>query len=187
MQIQEIIVVEGKDDTSKIKQAVNADTIETNGSAINKQIIEQIKHAQEKRGIIIFTDPDYPGQRIRHIVSQAVPGCKHAFLTKHEARAKQDKGIGIEHASIKTIQEALSEVYQLTELQPVDIKKEDLIGFGLVGGPNAKDRREKLTKRLRIGYANGKQLLKRLHMFQISQERLAEEMSVILQEENDDF
>ncbi|MFB1051083.1 ribonuclease M5 [Paraliobacillus sp. JSM ZJ581] len=183
VQIQEIIVVEGKDDTSKIKQAVKADTIETNGSAINEQIMEQIKHAQEKRGIIIFTDPDYPGQRIRHIVSESVPGCKHAFLTKDEARAKQDKGIGIEHATIETIKEALSQVYELTEIQPVNIKKDDLIELGLVGGPHAKDRREKLTKQLRIGYANGKQLLKRLHMFQISKECLAEEMAVILQEE----
>lgn len=183
MQIQEIIVVEGKDDTSKIKQAVKADTIETNGSAINQQILDQITHAQEKRGIIIFTDPDYPGQRIRHIVSKAVPGCKHAFLTKDEARGKYDKGIGIEHASIETIREALSQVYELTEIHPVDITKEDLIDFGLVGGPQAKERREKLTKKLRIGYSNGKQLLKRLHMFQISKERLAKEMAMILQEE----
>ncbi len=35
MKIKEIIVVEGKDDTTAVRQAVNADTIETNGSAIN--------------------------------------------------------------------------------------------------------------------------------------------------------
>ncbi len=36
MRIKEFIVVEGKDDTTAIKRAVNADTIETNGSAINQ-------------------------------------------------------------------------------------------------------------------------------------------------------
>ncbi|MCT6903202.1 MAG: ribonuclease M5, partial [Lactobacillus sp.] len=36
MQIKEIIVVEGKDDTTAIKRAVQADTIETNGSAISE-------------------------------------------------------------------------------------------------------------------------------------------------------
>lgn len=187
MRIKEIIVVEGKDDTAKIKQAVQADTIETNGSAINQSIIEQIRHAQQKRGVIIFTDPDYPGQRIRHIVSEAVPGCKHAFLTKAEARAKQNKGIGIEHASLATIRAALASVYQLREETPVDITQEDLIELGLIGGPEAKALREKVTTRLRIGYANGKQLLKRLHMFQISKQSLIDEMSVIFQEENHDL
>lgn len=36
MKIKEIIVVEGKDDTVAIKRAVDADTIETNGSAIGQ-------------------------------------------------------------------------------------------------------------------------------------------------------
>lgn len=89
MKIKEIIIVEGKSDTVKIQQAIQADTIETNGSAINQETLQQIKHAQEKRGVIIFTDPDYPGERIRHIIQDAVPNCKHAFLTQQKARAKQ--------------------------------------------------------------------------------------------------
>ena len=43
MKIKEIIVVEGKDDTTAIRRAVDADTIETNGSAINDETIEKIK------------------------------------------------------------------------------------------------------------------------------------------------
>lgn len=84
--IKEIIVVEGRDDTAKIRQAVEADTIETNGSAVDNIILKQIQHAKTKRGVIIFTDPDYPGERIRQIIDNAVPGCKHAFLTRDNAR-----------------------------------------------------------------------------------------------------
>lgn len=50
MKIKEIIVVEGRDDTTAIKRAVDADTIETNGSAVSKMTIEKVKLAQEKRG-----------------------------------------------------------------------------------------------------------------------------------------
>lgn len=82
VKIKEVIVVEGRDDTAKVKQAVDADTIETNGSAIDNAILQQIKHAKEKRGVIIFTDPDYPGERIRRIIDERVPGCKHAFLDR---------------------------------------------------------------------------------------------------------
>ncbi|MCT2534324.1 ribonuclease M5 [Aquibacillus koreensis] len=186
MFIKEVIVVEGKDDSSKIKQAVQADTIETNGSAINDDIINQIKHAKDVRGIIIFTDPDYPGERIRHIVSNAVPGCKHAFLTKAEARAKHDKGIGIEHASLEAIQQALANVYEVSDGFNSYITKEDLLAFGLLGGPHAKERRSKLGLELRIGYTNGKQLLKRLNMFHISKDLFVDTMERIIRGENDE-
>ena len=74
MQVKEVIVVEGRDDTQRIKLAVDADTIETNGSAIDREVIDQIKHAQAKRGVIVFTDPDFPGEKIRKIISREVPG-----------------------------------------------------------------------------------------------------------------
>ena len=53
MKIQEIIVVEGKDDTRRLREVVDADTIETIGSAINEEILMQIEHAQETRGVIV--------------------------------------------------------------------------------------------------------------------------------------
>ena len=80
MDIKEVIVVEGKDDTTAVKRATGADTIETNGSAISDEVLKRIEHAHEKRGVIVFTDPDYPGQRIRAIIEQRIPNVKHAFL-----------------------------------------------------------------------------------------------------------
>lgn len=186
MKIKEIIVVEGKDDSTKIQQAVNADTIETNGSAIKQETLQQIKHAQEKRGVIIFTDPDYPGERIRHIIEQHVPGCKHAFLSKQEAKSKRSnhKSLGIEHASISTIQRALKDVYELMDSDICEISKEDLISYGLIGGRGSKLKREKIGQFLRIGQTNGKQLLKRLNMFQITKAQFEEAMRKVLEEDN---
>ncbi|WP_100011891.1 ribonuclease M5 [Lentibacillus sediminis] len=186
MKIKEIIVVEGRDDTAKIRQAVDADTIETNGSAVNEEILQQIRHAKEKRGVIIFTDPDYPGERIRHIVDQSVPGCKHAFLTRDKARAKHPrrKSLGIEHAAPEAIQEALSAVYELTDMEQSEITKEDLIAHGFIGSPSAARRRERLGELLQIGHTNGKQLLKRLSMFQISKTQF-EDATRQLEQEGD--
>jgi ribonuclease M5 len=183
VKIKEVIVVEGKDDTAKIKQALDADTIETNGSAINKEILQQISHAKEKRGVIIFTDPDYPGQRIRQIIEEHVPGCKHAFLAKEEALAKGKRGLGIEHASVFAIQSALSKVYELANPLESDITKSDLIAYGLIGSAKSKSRRIELAKHLQIGYVNGKQLLKRLQMFQIEKKELDRVMEIVIQEE----
>lgn len=181
MKVKEIIVVEGKSDTLKVKQAVQADTIETNGSAINKETLQLIKHAQQKRGVIIFTDPDYPGERIRHIISNKVPGCKHAFIQKNDAKAKSTaKSVGIEHASIDAIKRALENVYELSSDRKNDITKADLMKYGLIGSTDSKVRREQLGSMLHIGYTNGKQLLNRLHMFQITKDELESAMKHIL-------
>lgn len=188
MKIKEVIVVEGKDDTAKIIQAVEADTIETRGSAINKGIMERIRHAKEKRGVIIFTDPDYPGERIRRLIDQAVPGCKHAYLTRDAARAKhpENKSLGIEHASVQAIREALSGVYEVQEAESAEISQDDLLAYGLLGGPGASARRERLGELLKVGHANGKQLLKRLQMFKIRKAEFEQAANQVLQEETDD-
>jgi ribonuclease M5 len=185
MKIKEIIVVEGRDDTTAIRRAVDADTIETNGSAVSNETLLKIKHAQEKRGVIIFTDPDYPGERIRKIVNDHVPGCKHAFIPKSDALPKRGRGIGVEHASPAAIQTALKEAHIMNESLQEEISVDDLIAAGLIGGPRAKVRRERLGELLRIGYTNGKQLHKRLKMFEIKQEEFAEALTTIIQEEKD--
>ena len=66
------------------------------------------------------------------------------------------------------------------------ITQEDLITAGLIGGTGAKERREKLGKLLKIGFANGKQLHKRLMMFQISKASFAAAIQVIRQEEDNE-
>ena len=43
MRINEFIVVEGRDDTERVKTAVECDTIETNGSAINRETLAVIQ------------------------------------------------------------------------------------------------------------------------------------------------
>ncbi|RNF38326.1 ribonuclease M5 [Planococcus salinus] len=184
MKIEEIIVVEGKDDTVAIKRAVEADTIETNGSAISMETLERIAHAQEKRGVIVFTDPDYPGRRIRAIIEEHVPSVKHAFLAKEKTIAKNGQGLGIEHAKDEDIRAALKAVYtpRLTEHE-VEITMEDLIDAALVAHPQAKLRRTRLGELLKIGYTNGKQLQKRLHIFGISKEEFIRAVQALNQEE----
>lgn len=182
MKLKEIVIVEGKCDTLKMKQVLDVDTIETNGSAVSVQTIALIKHAQEKRGVIIFTDPDFQGDRIRKIISQQVPGCKHAFLPKKEALAKSaNKSVGIEHASKAAIVKALNEVYEVMPDAESDITQQDLFDHKLIGGVGSKARREIVGRHLHIGYANGKQLLKRLHMFQINKSELNQAMQHILE------
>ncbi|QBO36321.1 ribonuclease M5 [Periweissella cryptocerci] len=168
--LKEVIVVEGKDDTTQIHKALDADTIETNGSAVSRETIAQIQELAVKRGIIIFTDPDFNGERIRKIVSEAVPDAKHAFIKRADGVPDTTGGsLGVEHASVQVIRDALADLYEVVPDAPQVISQADLIHAHLIGGPAARKRREVLGMLLNIGYVNGKQLLKRLQMFQVTQ------------------
>lgn len=173
--IREIIVVEGRDDTVAVRRAVEAETIETGGSAIGDSVLKRIEMAQQRRGVIIFTDPDHAGERIRKIVSARVPGCKHAFLTREEATRKAN--IGVENASPEAIARALAQVR--TEMAPdeaaePEITMERLMAAGLLVHPQAAARRLEMGKLLGIGYCNGKQFYKRCRVFRIGREEFAE-------------
>lgn len=180
IKIQEVIVVEGKDDTANLKRFYEVDTYETRGSAIDEDDLERIERLHDLRGVIAFTDPDYNGERIRKIIMQAIPTVKHAFLQRDEAAPKsktKGRSLGVEHASFEDLEKALSSVrgYYDDDNQ-FDITKSDLMRLGLLMGGDSRKRREYLGEHLRIGYCNGKQLLKRLELFGISLAEVEEVM-----------
>jgi ribonuclease M5 len=168
MIINEVIVVEGKDDVAAVKKAVDAEIIITHGFGITNETIKRIKFAQKRKGVIIFTDPDFAGETIRRTISSKVKGCKHAFLPRQEAI--KDNDIGIENATPQSIKEALSKVRSEVNEKRNEFKKIDLIIHDLEGLPNASKRRDKLGKLLGIGYGNSKQFLNRLNNYGITRE-----------------
>ncbi|MOA19033.1 Ribonuclease M5 [compost metagenome] len=129
-------------------------------------MLRRIALANERRGVIIFTDPDHAGERIRKIVARHAPGCKHAFLPQEKALYKGD--IGIENASPDAIRQALSELRTESGDESGEISWDDLIEAGLIVHPDASNRRLIIGKLLGIGYANGKQFYKRCTSFRIS-------------------
>ena len=182
--IKEVIVVEGKDDTKQIQRAVDADTFETNGSALSSSDIEQLKKLQKTRGLIIFTDPDFNGERLRKMISQAIPGVKHAFIRRDQGIPTEAHGsLGVEHATQKTILNALDSLYTEVEAQEPIFDRSDMVDADLVSGPAARYRRERLGQLLGIGYGNGKQMLKRLNVFRITRDQFERAVQQMNQEE----
>ena len=175
--IKEIIVVEGKDDVAAIKRAVDAEVIITGGFALRPSVINQIKKAQEKRGVIIFTDPDFAGEKIRKYITSKVDGCKHAFLSKEEAT--KDDDIGIENASPESIIAALNNARSENVERRTEFTQKDLIENKLLGSDQAAYRRNEIGKILGVGYCNAKQLLSRLNNFGVTREEFIEALNKI--------
>jgi len=166
--LKEIIVVEGKDDTAAVRRALEAETIETGGSAINKDILDRIRLAQERRGVIVLTDPDHAGERLRTIICAEIPNVQHAFIDREAANC--NGSIGVEYASPETIRYALRHSLSVEQLPQSDLTWEDLMVAGLINHPQAANRRAEVGQRLHIGYANGKQFFKRCQMFRITRQ-----------------
>lgn len=171
----EVIIVEGRDDTKRLVETFgsNIKTIETNGSAVSRKTQEQIKAASEKFDIIIFTDPDYQGERIRKIVTQVVPQAKHAYLSQEEADSgKKGASLGIEHAQPEAIKKALSNLISPQIENLVTIPMIELVKLRLIGHKDAKSRRKIVSDHFRLGHLNGKQLQKKLSQYNITVEQI---------------
>ena len=130
---------------------------------------------------VILIDPDYNGERIRKIIMQEVPQAKHAFLNRGEAVPKsktKGRSLGVEHASFEDLEKALAGLVGSYEDENFfDITKTDLMRLGLLMGNDSRKRREYLGEALRIGYCNGKQLIKRLELFGICLAQVEEAMA----------
>ncbi|AIF53860.1 ribonuclease M5 [Pelosinus sp. UFO1] len=177
--IKEVIVVEGKNDIHAVKRAVDADCISTGGFGLSAHSLEKIEHAYKKRGIIILTDPDSAGERIRKFLSQRFPEAKHAFVPKEDAMAKND--IGIEQASGEAIRAALSKVRYLEWQPSEEFVWADIMNWGLSGAKDASARRAILGAKLGIGYANAKTFLQRLNHYGVTRNEFEQAVELNLE------
>lgn len=166
--IKEVLVVEGKMDVVAIDKAVEADCIITEGFNLKPQALDSIAKAYKKRGIIIMTDPDSAGERIRRFLTKRFPEAKHAFIPKEDATANND--IGIEQASPEAIRTALAKVRTMDWEPTNNFTGADLLKAGISGSPAASEKRAKLGAVLGIGYANAKTFLQRLNHYGITRQ-----------------
>lgn len=169
IKINEIIVVEGRDDITAVKRVVDAHIIALNGfSGMSKKTINKLVELSKNNDLILLTDPDFAGKRIRQKIMEHIPNIKHAFIAKKDAL--KNKNVGVENANDEKILEALENLisYKTNENKKYLFTMEDLLDNNLCLGENAKERRIILGDHLKIGYYNSKQLLKALNSFNIS-------------------
>lgn len=175
--IKEVIVVEGKDDIAKVKAAVDAKVVATSGFGYGKRLIKELRDLNKKCGIIIFTDPDYMGNKIRADLDKNIKGAKHAFLPRNKALKKDN--VGVENASIEDIKIAISRARPVYEKSEEIYTNVDLIKYGLSAKSDSKEKRQKVAAILDIGFGNSKQFLNNLNKFKIKREELEKALKAV--------
>ena len=164
--IKEVVVVEGKTDTVTLQKLFNVDTIETDGLQLSKQTLEMIEEVNKKRGIIVLTDPDFPGRKIRDRIQERVPNCKHAFVEKKDAIGK--KKLGVAEAKEEAIIKALENCVTFSSARD-SLSWSDFLSLDIIGN---KKRRLQVYESFHLGYGNVKTLYKRLNMVGITKQQI---------------
>ena len=160
IKINEAIIVEGKYDKIKLSAVVDAVIIVTNGFGIfrDREKLELIRYYAEKTGIIILTDSDSAGRKIRGYIKGAVKKGRiiNVYIPdvfgkeKRKEKPSAEGKLGVEGIDVKTLVSAFekSGVTSAESSRKSDITKFTLYELGLSGGNESKKLREKLQKSL---------------------------------------
>lgn len=164
--IQETIIVEGTYDKIKLSGFIDGVILTTGGFTVfkNQKLRKTITTLAEETGIVILTDSDSAGFKIRSFIKQNIPEkyIKHAYVPdiKGKEKRKKEAGkeglLGVEGMSEEIIIDALKKAGctidgSKSEPKPSrTITKSDLMRLGLSGGNSSAELRKALSNELNL-------------------------------------
>ncbi len=154
------VIVEGKYDKITLSGLIDGTIIETGGFGVfrNPELVEMLRVLARKTGIIILTDSDAAGFKIRNYIRSAVRDGKiinvyipdiYGKERRKTAPSKEGK-LGVEGLRPEILEEAFRKAgIGVTQTErPDPIQKSDFFFWGLSGTPNAAERRLVVQKKL---------------------------------------
>ena len=164
IKLRQAIVVEGKYDKNALRQLVDAPVFETNGFGVmkNRELVELLRLAARRRGLIVLTDSDGAGFVIRNYLKRVLPkqGVLHAYVPdiygkeRRKEHAGKEGKLGVEgmppEILLKALRNAGAEVQEGETQRGEPITKADLFAAGYSGGPDSAARRAVLLKALSL-------------------------------------
>ena len=164
-----VIIVEGSHDASKLSLLYDSIFIITNGYEIPQKEIDFIKALKEDTQIIILTDKDEAGEKIRERINNVRNGI-NIEIEAPEGYKKR----GVAECTISSIQEALD---KYVSVKPKQLEY-NLYNMGLIGKENSRELRNKISDKFNLGLANKNNMIKRLNILDISEEELNKEIKL---------
>lgn len=165
-EIDSVIVVEGKSDVLFLETFIKPiDFIITNGSEISKETLNTIKEYSKQYKIVILTDPDYPGKKIRNTINENIENCYNAFVSK-EVSIKKNK-VGVAESTKEEVLKSLQNLHIFSKsLQNPTILLSDLACRGYLN-INQKEFRDYISKKYNFDIVNTKTFIKRINLLNI--------------------
>ena len=164
--VKEAIIVEGVYDKIKLSRFIDAPILTTGGFSVyrRKDAIATIQRLAETTGIVILTDSDSAGFRIRSFIKQSIQGGRvlHAYVPDIHGKEKRKRVpgkeglLGVEGMKEEIILDALIKsgaTVDGTSTEPKRaraITKADMMKAGLSGGAGSRELRTRLCEELGI-------------------------------------
>lgn len=196
IKIDQAIIVEGKYDKIKLSSVVDGIIIVTNGFRIfkDKEKLELIRYYARTTGIIILTDSDSAGRKIRGYIKGAVHdgSIKNVYIPdifgkeKRKDKPSAEGKLGVEGIDSDILIKAFEKAgITASESDSVhDITNMTLFENGLSGGQNSKLLRERLQMKLGLPSLMSSASLIEVLNTMMNGEELAEEVRLIKEELN---
>ncbi|MBO5858477.1 MAG: DUF4093 domain-containing protein [Clostridia bacterium] len=159
IKINQAVIVEGKYDKIKLSSIIDAPIIQTDGFGIfkDKELQRLIRMLAEKRGILVLTDSDSAGFKIRSFIGSTVDKkyIKNAYIPdifgkeRRKTEPSKEGKLGVEGVSEEVIMQALANagvLYENSVKPERPITKLDLYELGFTGGENSTEKRAALLK-----------------------------------------
>lgn len=164
--IDAVIVVEGKEDVSYLSSFINAYFFTTNGLDINQEKLDFLSRASKANKIIVMTDSDAAGEKIKNIIKSQING---VFEVKTSGNARKNyKKHGVAESDKKEIIELLKPYTVNYEIVHVDYDLVSLVSLD----KNPSLKREQIIKKYRLIPGDNKYLENQLNILKISKEEL---------------
>jgi len=193
---ERVIVVEGRYDAAKLAGIVDATILVTDGFGIytDTEKKQLLKTLAKKCGLVLLTDSDAAGFRIRHYITNLVgeDNVVQAYVPaqpgkeKRKAQPGKEGLLGVEGIDDETIRTMLQTALdgQTETLQHRsggrDVTYTDLYEWGISGTANSMQRRETLLKKLGLPPRLSKKALVEVLNTLYSFEELDEKIKQIL-------
>lgn len=162
IKISQAIIVEGKYDKIKLSSFIDGVIIVTNGFGIykDKDIVQLIRYYAQRQGIIVLTDSDTAGFKIRGHIKSIVPKGKIINLYAPEILGKEKRKIqpskegklGVEGINVNVLKALFEKVGVKGEIKenPSPVTNLDFFQLGITGQKNSSRLREKLLDKLEL-------------------------------------
>lgn len=155
------VIVEGKYDKIKLSSVIDAVIIPTNGFRVfkDKEKMELIRYYASGAGIIILTDSDSAGFKIRNYIKGSVGNARifNVYIPdiygkeRRKTEYSKEGKLGVEGMNEDVLIEAFNKSgidFSGEPRRRRDITKMDLFEDGLSGGANSSEKRAELLKLL---------------------------------------
>lgn len=160
IKIKQVIVVEGKYDKIKLSRIFDTLIITTDGFYVYKsrEKAEFIKNMALKNGVIILTDSDKAGFRIRNYLKNILKDAdvRNAYIPEVEGKEKRKEKagkeglLGVEGISDEIIINAVMSVADKSDENCEKVTKTDFYKYGLCGAKSSAENRQRLAKVLNL-------------------------------------